>query len=152
MREALRPAMADGFAGVQRAEVFAAIEPLVAPDGRAAARLRLKLDRTSGPLPVDSQVAIRPRSPLGLRYVQVTPGRASRTVPQRGTIDLRREEGRELFFGLVREADVFMENNAANVVEHLGIDYEQLSAVNPRLIMMRFPGFGIDAPVGNMVL
>lgn len=62
------------------------------------------------------------------------------------TIDLRREEGRELFFGLVREADVFMENNAANVVEHLGIDYEQLSAVNPRLIMMRFPGFGIDGP------
>jgi len=51
-----------------------------------------------------------------------------------------------LFFGLVREADVFMENNAANVVEHLGIDYEQLSAVNPRLIMMRFPGFGIDGP------
>ncbi|MGE0135381.1 MAG: CaiB/BaiF CoA transferase family protein [Dehalococcoidia bacterium] len=62
------------------------------------------------------------------------------------TIDLRREEGRELFFGLIREADVFMENNAANVVEHLGIDYEQLSAVNPRLIMMRFPGFGIDGP------
>lgn len=62
------------------------------------------------------------------------------------TVDLRREEGRELFFGLVREADVFMENNAANVVEHLGVDYERLSAVNPRLIMMRFPGFGIDGP------
>lgn len=62
------------------------------------------------------------------------------------TLDLRREEGRELFFRLVREADVFMENNAANVVEHLGIDYAQLSAVNPRLIMMRFPGFGIDGP------
>ncbi len=76
--------------GGARIGMVAAIEPLVAPDGRAAARLRLKLDRTSGPLPVDSQVAIRPRSPLGLRYVQVTPGRASRTVPQRGTIDLRR--------------------------------------------------------------
>jgi len=68
--------------------------------------------------------------------------RAHRSV----TIDLRREEGRELFYGLVREADVYMENNAANVVEHLGIDYPQLSAINPRLIMMRFPGFGIEGP------
>ncbi len=62
------------------------------------------------------------------------------------TIDLRREEGQELFYSLIREADVFMENNAANVVEHLHIDYPQLSAVNPRLIMMRFPGFGVDGP------
>ncbi len=62
------------------------------------------------------------------------------------TIDLRRDEGRELFYALVREADVFMENNAANVVGHLQIDYPQLSAINPRLIMMRFPGFGIDGP------
>jgi crotonobetainyl-CoA:carnitine CoA-transferase CaiB-like acyl-CoA transferase len=62
------------------------------------------------------------------------------------TIDLRREEGLELFYSLVREADVYMENNAANVVEHLHIDYPQLSAINPRLIMMRFPGFGINGP------
>ena len=62
------------------------------------------------------------------------------------TVDLGRPEGRELFYGLVREADVFMENNAADVVEQLGIDWAQLSAINPRLIMIRFPGFGIDGP------
>src|SRR5216683_2416154 len=43
------------------------------------------------------------------------------------TLDLRRAEGLDVFYALVREADVFMENNAANVVEHLGIDYPQLS-------------------------
>ena len=42
--------------------------------------------------------------------------------------------------------DVFLENNAADVVEHLRIDYETLSELNPRLVMARFPGFGISGP------
>ena len=62
------------------------------------------------------------------------------------TIDLNREAGRELFYGLIREADVFMENNAADVVGNLQIDWPRLSELNPRLIMVRFPGFGIDGP------
>ncbi|MCX6024447.1 MAG: CoA transferase [Chloroflexi bacterium] len=39
-----------------------------------------------------------------------------------------------------------MENNAAQVVEHLHIDYPDLVKVNPNLIMLRFPGFGITGP------
>jgi len=62
------------------------------------------------------------------------------------TIDLTRDEGRELFDGLIREADVFMENNAADVVGNLHIGWPHLSSLNPRLIMIRFPGFGIDGP------
>ena len=62
------------------------------------------------------------------------------------TLDLHSEAGRELFFELVRQSDVFLENNAAGVVEHLGIDWPQLSEVNPRLVMVRFPGFGISGP------
>jgi crotonobetainyl-CoA:carnitine CoA-transferase CaiB-like acyl-CoA transferase len=62
------------------------------------------------------------------------------------TLDLLRPDGLELFYALAREADVFLENNAADVVEDLKIDYPQLSAVNPKLIMVRFPGFGITGP------
>jgi len=62
------------------------------------------------------------------------------------TLDLLSEEGLELFYSLVREADIFIENNAADVVEDLKIDWPQLSKINPRLIMMRFPGFGISGP------
>ncbi|MBM4416009.1 MAG: CoA transferase [Chloroflexi bacterium] len=65
------------------------------------------------------------------------------------TLDLMRDEGRELFFGLVREADVFIENNAADVVGDLGIDWPTLHAVNPLLIMVRFPGFGLDGPYAH---
>lgn len=56
------------------------------------------------------------------------------------------KRGHKLFYELVRQSDVYIENNAADVVEQLGLDYRQLSAVNPRLIMVRFPGFGIRGP------
>ncbi|MDE2695963.1 MAG: CaiB/BaiF CoA-transferase family protein [Chloroflexota bacterium] len=62
------------------------------------------------------------------------------------TVDLGSDDGRELFYGLIRDADVFIENNAADVVDNLGISWERLSAINPRLIMVRFPGFGISGP------
>ena len=65
------------------------------------------------------------------------------------TLDLRRDRGRELFYDLIRDADVFIENNAAEVVGHLGIDYETLRAINPQLIMVRFPGFGISGPYSH---
>ncbi len=62
------------------------------------------------------------------------------------TLNLHSERGRELFYELVRHADVFIENNAASVVEHLHIDYPTLSSINPQLIMVRFPGFGTVGP------
>ncbi len=65
------------------------------------------------------------------------------------TFDLRSERGHELFLELVRKADVFLENNAAEVVEHLGIGWEVLHAANPRLVMVRFPGFGITGPYAH---
>ena len=56
------------------------------------------------------------------------------------TFDLQGERGHELFLDLVKKADVFLENNAANVVENLGIGWDVLHAANPRLVMVRFPG------------
>ena len=65
------------------------------------------------------------------------------------TFDLQSERGHELFLDLVTKADVFLENNAAGVVEHLGIGWEVLHAANPRLVMVRFPGFGITGPYAH---
>ncbi|MXZ62193.1 MAG: CoA transferase [Chloroflexi bacterium] len=62
------------------------------------------------------------------------------------TLDLRSERGHELFLDLVRHSDAYIENNAADVVDNLGIGYEVLQEVNPQLIMVRFPGFGIEGP------
>ena len=65
------------------------------------------------------------------------------------TFDLQSERGHELFLELVKQADVFLENNAANVVDNLGIGWDVLHAANPRLIMVRFPGFGITGPYAH---
>lgn len=62
------------------------------------------------------------------------------------TLNLDSERGRELFYELAKVSDIFIENNAAGVVGKLGIDYETLSAINPRLIMARFPAFGTTGP------
>ncbi|MBM4415717.1 MAG: CoA transferase [Chloroflexi bacterium] len=65
------------------------------------------------------------------------------------TLDLGSETGRELFYELARHADAFLENNAAGVVETLGVDWDTLHRVNPRLVMVRFPGFGISGPYAH---
>lgn len=62
------------------------------------------------------------------------------------TVNLMDPKGRELFFRLVKISDAFIENNAAGVVEKLGIDYPQLREVNPQIVMVRFPGYGTDGP------
>ena len=62
------------------------------------------------------------------------------------TLDLSSERGHALFLDLARASDAFIENNAADVVDNLGIGWDVLREANPRLIMVRFPGFGIEGP------
>jgi virulence factor Mce-like protein len=62
----------------------AAIDPV--PGSRSGAQLTLKLNTSATPLPVDSSVRIRPRSALGLKFVEVVRGKSSRELPDGGTI------------------------------------------------------------------
>jgi crotonobetainyl-CoA:carnitine CoA-transferase CaiB-like acyl-CoA transferase len=99
------------------------------------------------------------QTPLGATYVNRDPSEgfwnrvAAFNYAKRGclsaTFDLAGERGHELFLELVRKADVFLENNAASVVENLGIGWDVLHAANPQLIMVRFPGFGITGPYAH---
>jgi virulence factor Mce-like protein len=57
--------------------------------GAVSAQLTLKLETTVKPLPVDSTVLIRPRSALGLKYVQITKGTSSRGFEDGATVPLR---------------------------------------------------------------
>ena len=58
------------------------------------------------------------------------------------SIDLSEPEGAELVKTLVREADVLIENFRPDVMGRLGLDYDTLAVVNPRLIMLSISGFG----------
>lgn len=62
------------------------------------------------------------------------------------TLDLRTSEGQELARALIAKADVVIENFRPGALEKWGLDYEALSALNPRLIMARISGFGQTGP------
>lgn len=61
-------------------------------------------------------------------------------------LDLSLAEGREVFYDLAREADVVLDNYRPGVLQRLGIDYETLARVNPRLISCSISAFGPDGP------
>ncbi|MGQ3354789.1 MAG: CaiB/BaiF CoA transferase family protein [Phreatobacter sp.] len=62
------------------------------------------------------------------------------------TLNLKTEEGRAVFLKLVETADVVVENYRPDVKERLGIGYEALKAVNPRIILASVSGFGQTGP------
>jgi virulence factor Mce-like protein len=74
--------------GGARVGVVSKITPLSEADGASGAVLHLKLDKSVQPLPVDSKLLVRPQSPLGLKYLEITPGRSTRGFPTGDTIPL----------------------------------------------------------------
>ncbi|MEE8338027.1 MAG: CoA transferase [Dehalococcoidia bacterium] len=62
------------------------------------------------------------------------------------TLNLKADEGKEIFFTLVESADIVVENYRPDVKHRLGIDYEAVRAVNPRVIYGSISGFGQDGP------
>lgn len=64
-------------------------------------------------------------------------------------LDLKSPEGRALAHRLAREADVVLQGFGSGTAKKLGIDYETLAALNPRLIYLEVSGYGRDGPLGK---
>jgi crotonobetainyl-CoA:carnitine CoA-transferase CaiB-like acyl-CoA transferase len=62
------------------------------------------------------------------------------------SLDLKQEQGREIFLQLARDADVVVENFRPGVLERLGIGPDVLHAANPRLVICRLSGWGQTGP------
>jgi crotonobetainyl-CoA:carnitine CoA-transferase CaiB-like acyl-CoA transferase len=65
------------------------------------------------------------------------------------TLNLQTPEGRDLFYGLCRKADVVVENYRPGVTNKLGIDYESLRPLNERLIYCSITGMGATGPYAH---
>ena len=65
-------------------------------------------------------------------------------------LDLRSPEGQDLARKLIAEADVLIENFRPGTLEGWGMSYEQLSELNPRLIMLRISGYGQTGPYRDL--
>jgi formyl-CoA transferase len=64
-------------------------------------------------------------------------------------LDLKDPAARELVAALIQEADVVVENFKPGVMEHWGLGYDELSATNPGLVMLRISGYGQTGPYKN---
>jgi crotonobetainyl-CoA:carnitine CoA-transferase CaiB-like acyl-CoA transferase len=66
-------------------------------------------------------------------------------------LNLKDEAAREIFYELVKGADVVIEGFRPGVVKRLGVDYETLARINPRIICCSVSGFGQTGPYSNLV-
>jgi len=64
-------------------------------------------------------------------------------------IDTKSDAGKRMIYDLVRQADVVVDNFRAGVMDRLGFGYEQLRAINPRIICASGTGFGATGPYAH---
>ncbi len=69
------------------------------------------------------------------------------------TVNLKCSQGIKLIKDMVRRADIFVENFAPGTIERLGLSYEVLREINPKIIYAQIKGFGTGSPYeGNLAL
>lgn len=83
-----------------------------------------------------------PHGPGGMSLYFVAINRNKRSI----TINLKTEQGREIFQRMVRQADVVLESFRPGVMERLGLGYEQLKELHPGIIYCAISGYGQDGP------
>ena len=63
------------------------------------------------------------------------------------TLDLKSAKGKEIFYGLAKSSDVVVDNFRPGVVKKLGVDYDTLKKINPRIICCSISGYGETGPL-----
>jgi virulence factor Mce-like protein len=74
--------------GGLRVGIVRTIQPVAGPTGHPVARLRLQLDKKVQPIRADTTLIVRPRSPLGLKYLELTPGKRGKPLAPNATLPL----------------------------------------------------------------
>ncbi len=64
-------------------------------------------------------------------------------------LDLKDDNDKDVFFNMIRKADVVVENFRPGTMDRLGLSYEKLSSINPRLIYASSSGFGQTGPMSH---
>jgi crotonobetainyl-CoA:carnitine CoA-transferase CaiB-like acyl-CoA transferase len=103
---------------------------------------------------VKIETRTRPDLTGALRPDEKTPGRQDRPPlylntnrsKRSLTLNLKTDVGRDIALRLAAEADVIVENFSADVMRRLGLDYERLNALNPRLVFLSLSGYGHTGP------
>ena len=102
----------------------------------------IKIERTEGG---DESRAWTPNFPNGISYYFASANRNKRSL----CIDLKQPEGVAIVQQLAKEADILVNNFRVGVLERLGLGYEELEKINPRLIYCTISGFGPTGPLAK---
>ncbi|MEK7777703.1 MAG: CoA transferase, partial [Chloroflexota bacterium] len=122
-------AMAGPFAAMLLADQGANVIKLEAPEGDYARRVAPSYPVAGG---------------ISLGFLSFN--RNKRSI----IVDITRPKGRELAYDLIRWADVLVINMRVGARQRRGFTYEELAAVNPRLIYASITGYGEDGPDANL--
>lgn len=143
MGQASKPSDWPSFGPVRNLKVLDAGTLLAGPFGASLlADFGAQVIKVEQPGVGDPLRQYGPPSDSGDALAWANEGRNKRVI----TLDLRREEGQEVFKQLVAWADILIENFSPGTMEKWNLGWEQLEAVNPRLIMVRVSGYGQTGP------
>ena len=114
--------------------------PVMLPNGKVGAKLTLKLDKKAGAVPVDSKASIRPRSALGLKYVELDTGRSKKvfadgaTLPaKQASVPVEIDEFFNMFDEPTRRASQGNLQGLGDALAGRGADLNQTIQVAPEL-------------------
>jgi formyl-CoA transferase/CoA:oxalate CoA-transferase len=93
----------------------------------------------------DEVRTIAPRYPGGESHYFLSLNRNKRSV----AVDLKSPEGKKFVLGLVREADVVIENFRPGVLDRLGLGLDALRAITPDIILCSITGYGVVGPMAG---
>jgi crotonobetainyl-CoA:carnitine CoA-transferase CaiB-like acyl-CoA transferase len=96
-------------------------------------------------LGMDVLTVCSPTDPMGMGIPLLA--RSKRSL----TLNLKEPDGQAIFHKLAREADVVLEGGRPGGAKRLGVDYETLRALNPRIVYCSISGYGQDGPYRNRV-
>ncbi len=65
------------------------------------------------------------------------------------TLNLNTEQGKSLFYGLAKKADIVLENFRPGITQKLGVNYERLKKINPQIIYCSITAYGPEGPYGQ---
>ena len=107
------------------------------------ADLGATVDKVEDPRGGDYMRFMPPKGKDGTNPVFTMLNRGKRSV----VLDLKKDEGREALKMLVAQADVLVESFRPGVLQRLGLGYDELRTINPRLIYCAITGYGQDGPL-----
>ena len=140
--------------GGYRVGVVASMQPVVLPNGQVGAEAVLNLNTNQGKIPVDSTATIRPRSALGLKYVDITRGHSTKVFSDgavmkvsQTTVPVQFDDINTLFDARTRPA---VQQNLAGYGDALAARGSSLNdTISTPPVAVRAPAAGRPVPVGS---